>query len=320
MSTQPFPDRSVWVEGAPEPVATAGASGPLAGLRLAVKDLFDVKGRVTGAGNPDWRGEQTPAGQDASAVAVLRAAGACFVGKTQTDELAYSLNGANMHYGTPLNPAAPDRLPGGSSSGSAVAVAQGEADIGLGTDTGGSIRVPASYNGLFGLRPSHGVMATEGLVPLAPPFDTVGWLCRDLATLGAVAETLLPGAPVEADSDLQLLLPEGAPAELAHRMTRYLPERPTGSIGLTQAWLSHVSQTFRVLQGRAIWRTHGDWITRCQPRARIGGCSHAPARRAGAEAIRRSGRRVFALPVAGDIHPSGYPHPVVGFQVVEKAL
>src|SRR5690606_37246293 len=166
-------------------------TGPLAGLRLAVKDLFDVAGMPTGAGNPRWLETHEAPDADAEAVARLRAAGASLVGKTITDELAWSLNGSNAHYGTPDNPAAPGRLPGGSSSGSASAVASGLADIGLGTDTGGSIRVPASYCGLFGLRPTHGRVPLEGAVPLAASFDTAGVFTRDAATLRKASETLL---------------------------------------------------------------------------------------------------------------------------------
>lgn len=167
---------------------------PLTGMRLAVKDLFHMAGLPTSAGNPSWLATHPVPTKTASSVARLLAHGAQFCGKTITDELAYSLNGQNQHYGTPCNPITPERLPGGSSSGSAVAVAAGLADIGLGTDTGGSIRVPASYQGLFGLRPTHGVVAADGLVPLAPAFDTVGWLTRQLNQLIAVADVMLPSS------------------------------------------------------------------------------------------------------------------------------
>src|SRR4029077_4269094 len=121
----------------------------------------------------------------------LLAAGAHCVGKTVTDELAFSLIGENHFYGTPLNPAAPGRVPGGSSSGSASAVACGLADFALGTDTGGSVRVPASNCGLFGLRPSPGMISVAGVMPFAPTFDTVVVLTRDADVLARVAGTLL---------------------------------------------------------------------------------------------------------------------------------
>src|SRR4029079_18079033 len=130
--------------------------GPLAGLTFAVKDIFDVAGYVTGCGNPEKRAESKPARAHAPVVAALLGAGARFVGKTHTAELAFSLDGRNEHYGTPINPAAPGRVPGGSSSGSAPAVAAGLVDIALGSDTGGSIRGPGSFCGLIGLRTTFG--------------------------------------------------------------------------------------------------------------------------------------------------------------------
>src|SRR5262245_14511538 len=149
-------------------------SGPLDGLRVAVKDLIDVAGHRTGCGNPRWLETHPPAVAHAVAVEVLLAAGARLVGKTITDELAFSIVGENAHYGTPLNPAAPDRVPGGSSSGSASAVACGLVDFALGTDTGGSVRVPASNCGIWGWRPTHGLVSVAGVVPFAPTLDTVG--------------------------------------------------------------------------------------------------------------------------------------------------
>ena len=131
-------------------------TGPLATLSLAVKDVFHIKGHPTGAGNPDWLRTHPVAGTTAPAVQRLLDAGAHIVGKTHTDELAYSLNGENVHYGTPVNPNAAGRIPGGSSSGSAAAVAGGLVDFAIGTDCGGSVRLPASYCGIFGFRPTHG--------------------------------------------------------------------------------------------------------------------------------------------------------------------
>lgn len=162
----------------------AGSShGPLKGMGFAAKDLFDVAGTRTGAGNPDFLADAPVATKHAPAVAALLEEGADLVGKTVTDELAFSLSGTNVHYGTPNNPVAPGRVPGGSSSGSASAVACGLADFALGTDTGGSVRVPASYCGLYGLRPTHGRISVEGVVPLARSFDTVGLLATDGAVL-----------------------------------------------------------------------------------------------------------------------------------------
>jgi len=166
-------------------------SGPLGGLSFAVKDLIDIDGHITGCGNPTWRRTHPPASVNAVCVDQLLEAGARCVGKTVTDELAFSLLGENHFYGTPLNPRAPGRVPGGSSSGSASAVARGLVDFALGTDTGGSVRVPANNCGVWGLRPSHGFVSVAGVNAFAPTFDTVGVLARNAQVLARVAETLL---------------------------------------------------------------------------------------------------------------------------------
>jgi amidase len=171
-------------------VAPTG-SGELDGLRFAVKDLVDVAGYRTGRGNPTWLASAVPASVSAVCVEQLLAAGATCVGKTITDELAYSLLGENHHYGTPLNPAAPDRVPGGSSSGSASAVACGLVDFAVGTDTGGSVRVPASNCGIWGWRPTFGTVSVAGVMPLAPSFDTVGILAREVETMRAAGRVLV---------------------------------------------------------------------------------------------------------------------------------
>ena len=170
-------------------------SGPLDGLQFAVKDLIDVAGMKTGCGNPSWRDSHPPAVVHAICVEQLLRAGARCVGKTILDELAFSLIGENHFYGTPLNPAAPDRIPGGSSSGSASAVAFGLVDFALGTDTGGSVRVPASNCGIYGFRPSHGFISVAGVNPFAPTFDTVGVFARDVEVFAQVAEVLLAWEP-----------------------------------------------------------------------------------------------------------------------------
>jgi Asp-tRNA(Asn)/Glu-tRNA(Gln) amidotransferase A subunit family amidase len=193
----PAVNGSVWrVVGSPLVPPYAGAQpGPsaraLGGMTVAVKDLYDVAGFTVGAGVPEFLAEASAASSDADAVAVLRSAGAAVQGIAQTDEFAYSIAGRNVHYGTPPNPAVAGAIPGGSSSGPATAVSLGQATIGLATDTAGSIRVPASYQGLWGIRTTHGSVSTRGLLPLAPSFDTVGWLTRSAATLRAVAKVTL---------------------------------------------------------------------------------------------------------------------------------
>ena len=173
-------------------VALDGAvDGPLRGTTFGVKDLYHIAGHRTGFGNPTWLETHPAADHTATAVRRLLDAGARMVGKTQTDELAYSLNGENRHYGTPQNPNAPARIPGGSSSGSASAVAGGLVDFALGSDTGGSVRVPASYCGVLGMRVSHGAVPLDGVIAFAPSFDTVGWFARDAALFERVGRVLL---------------------------------------------------------------------------------------------------------------------------------
>ncbi len=169
-------------------------TGPLAGATIAVKDNIDVAGLATTAGNPQFAAQRALPQVSAPVVETLIAAGALVVGKTIMDEFAYGADGVNAHYGTPANPAAPGRTCGGSSCGSASAVAAGLASIGLGTDTGGSTRIPPAATGLFGLRPTHGRVSAAGVVPLAPSFDTVGWMTRDAALLERVTHVLLPSA------------------------------------------------------------------------------------------------------------------------------
>lgn len=200
----PYP--AVPVENAPD--------GPLSGLTLAVKDLFDVRGYRTGCGCPLKLAAATEAETTAPAVQRLLDAGARFVGKTHTDELAWALYGMNAHFGTPVNPKAPDRIPGGSSSGSAVAVAAGMADIAIGTDTGGSVRAPSSFCGIWGLRPSHGRVPLEGAMALAPSYDTAGLFARDGATLLKAARALMEDDPVPLPEMPDLLWPADMVSQL----------------------------------------------------------------------------------------------------------
>jgi amidase len=260
---------------APQPHIAGRAAGPLAGLTFAAKDIFDVAGFVTGCGNPDWAKGHAPAARHAPAVAALLDAGAELVGKTVTDELAYSLNGQNFHYGTPTNVNAPGRIPGGSSSGSAAAVAGGLADTALGSDTGGSVRIPAGYCGLFGIRPTHGRITLDGVMPLAPSFDTVGWFARDAATLRRVGSVLL-GSEGRAERWQRLLLPEDAfalalpagqkaLAPLVKRLSQRLapPEKMlAGGTDTLTDWMWR----FRHIQAREIMQTLGPWIAEAQPR------------------------------------------------------
>lgn len=256
-------------------IRLAGAAdGPLAGLTLAVKDIYDIAGHVTGCGNPDWLATHGPAERTAPAVLTLLAAGASVVGKTITDELAFSLNGENFHYGTPLNSAAPDRIPGGSSSGSASAVAGGLADFALGSDTGGSVRGPASFCGIYGLRPSHGAISLDGIMPLAPSFDTVGWFARSAERLAQVGDVLLPpGSDAEPrrvfrlEASFELMLPGARDAveQAAARVTEALAVDPV-PLAVDPADLTQWLPSFQALQWREIWQSHGAWVTQTKPR------------------------------------------------------
>lgn len=175
----------------PLDIVTA-TEGVLSGVTFVAKDLFDIAGYPTGAGNPDWLRTHGPASSTAEAVSQLLSAGAHLVGKSLTDELAFSLDGINFHYGTPLNPQFEDRIPGGSSSGSTSAAAAGLVQFGLGTDTVGSARVPAAYCGIYGIRTTHGAISLSGAVPLGRSFDTVGWCARDAEMMKRVGQVLLP--------------------------------------------------------------------------------------------------------------------------------
>ncbi|KAF0891543.1 hypothetical protein E2562_010539 [Oryza meyeriana var. granulata] len=191
----------------PLPSSSSQQQLPLHGLTFAIKDIFDIAGRVTGFGNPDWARTHAPAAATSPVVLATLAAGATSLGTTVMDEMAYSINGENAHYGTPTNPRAPGRVPGGSSSGSAVAVAANLVDFSLGTDTGGSVRVPAAYCGIFGLRPSHGLVSAENVIPMAQMFDTVGWFARDLSTLSRVNKVLLPLSDDAVKQPTQVTIP-----------------------------------------------------------------------------------------------------------------
>jgi len=254
------------------------AEGALTRTTFAVKDLFDVAGHITGAGNPDWHRTHAQAQNNAAAVALLLHAGARLVAKTCTDELAYSLDGINIHYGTPSNPQAPNRIPGGSSSGSASVVGSGAVDFALGTDTSGSIRVPAAYCGLYSMRPTEGSISTRGVIPLAPSYDTVGWLANDAQTLSSVGETLLaqPGEFSRQEQPCsKLLFLENAFA-IAHQdlaphlvqSCKCLKERFTDNASVSLAGeksLESWSAAYRILQAAEVWQTFGRWITETKP-------------------------------------------------------
>jgi amidase len=198
------PDHALVPHSLTEPLA-GSAAGPLAGLTFMVKDLFAIAGRKVGNGNPKFYEHATPASETAPVIARLLNAGASCTGITICDEFFYSVLGANAHYGQPVNPRAPRHVTGGSSCGAASAVASAICDFALGSDTGGSIRVPASFTGLYGLRPSFGRIATRGATPMAPSYDTIGFLAREAELFRTIGRVLLDGRRVEAKVERLLL-------------------------------------------------------------------------------------------------------------------
>ncbi|MDE1903311.1 MAG: amidase, partial [Alphaproteobacteria bacterium] len=256
----------------PQPIHGA-ARGPLAGLSCAIKDMFDVKGERAGGGNPTWLATARPARRHAEAVRRILAAGATIIGKTVCDEFFFSVTGANAHYGTPVNPHAPDRLPGGSSSGSAVAVAAGACDFALGSDTGGSVRVPAAFNGVYGLRPSHGRVSAVGAMPMAPSFDCVGWFAATPGIFARVGPVLLGGKGRRAPIRRVLMATDAwaqADIEVAEALRDFLARADallpaTDDVVVAPAGTAAWRDAFRVIQGREIWAAYGKWLERHRP-------------------------------------------------------
>lgn len=272
-------DRSIW-RTVGDPLFQGAWEGPLEGLTVAVKDLFAIRGYRIGAGNPSYLDSAKAETRTAPAVRDLLRGGASLRGIARTDEFAYSIAGDNAHFGTPPNAAVPGALPGGSSSGPASAVANGQADIGLATDTAGSVRIPASYQGLWGLRTTHDLVPRQGLLPLAQSFDTVGWLTRDGETLQRVADWCLsydssastesaagqrgedlPGRLVVPAEVLAAASPETVSAFEA--FLRELEERgavdaPVERVSIGE--LASYQEPFRIVQGAEAWRNNRPWL------------------------------------------------------------
>jgi amidase len=272
-------------------------SGRLSGLGFAVKDLFDVAGAVTTFGNPDWASTHAPAAATAPVVTALLQAGARLLGKTKTVELAYGLTGENVWQGTPVNPRAPTRFPGGSSCGSAAAVAGGLADFALGSDTGGSVRIPASYCGLFGIRPSFGAVSLAGACALAPSLDTCGWFARSASVLAGVGDVLLPGGAEGIEGPL-LRIEEAwvnAQPEVAEALRPALEklEQIRGraiAVQLAPEGIDSIFDHFRTVQAEEAWATHGNWIEAVKPRFGPGIAERFAAAKATDAAVAAPGR------------------------------
>ncbi|PMO63451.1 amidase [Vibrio breoganii] len=261
-------DISLYCQQGPFQIAPSH-QGALDGYSFVFKDLFDVDGFTTGAGNPTWLATHPKAQSTSPIIESLLEQGASCVGRVQTDELAYSLNGTNVHYGTPVNLLAPECIPGGSSSGSAVAVALGHADFAIGTDTGGSVRVPASYCGLYGLRPTLGALSLKHCFELSKSFDTAGLFARDLTLMKTVFEALNQEQQQANQIDtlcldqdiakflskerLQMLTKWCESAGISIKSVRFLAD-----IGLD---LASLSLMFRTIQGFEIIQTHDKWLS-----------------------------------------------------------
>ena len=253
----------------------AGPEGrPLSDLKYAAKDIFDVAGFVTGGGNPDWKATQPPADQHAWIVETLLNAGATMVGKTHTDELTRGILGENAHYGTPINSRALGRVPGGSSSGSAAAVAGGLVDFALGSDTGGSVRIPASFCGLWGLRPTHDRIPLEGILKQASSYDTIGWFTRDATTYAQVAQIVFQTS-IPDSSPARIIIAQDLFDEADENVSAALlpiAEEIAAMVGssttvkLAPNGLAEWSAQQNVLQSKEAWDTVKDWVDQVNPR------------------------------------------------------
>ena len=324
-----FANLDVHVPGAPD--------GPLSGMTFAAKDIFDVAGHVTGGGNPDWERTHGPAERTAPAVQALLDEGATLVGKTHTDELTRGIMGTNPHYGTPVNPAAPGRVPGGSSSGSASAVAGGVVDFALGSDTGGSVRMPSSFCGLYGIRPTHDRISLEGVLPQAASFDTVGWFAHDAVTFERVGRVLLQSTS-SGDKPVRLLIAEdlfegvgedvlSALQPIVDTIGEMIGDQSTERVATEDIdeWMEHQ----RFLQMREAWDTQKTWIEETNPRVAfevairyLNGMSVTDDQVAASNVVRQEVRsRVYGLLADGAIMcfpTSPAPAPLPDMPVPER--
>lgn len=326
-------------------VSVAGAPGGLlAGLRFAVKDVYDVAGRVACCGNPDWLATHAPAQTTAPSVQRLLDAGADLAGMTITEELVMGMTGENPFYGAPVNVNAPGRVSGGSSSGSAAAVAAGLVDFALGSDTGGSVRVPASFCGIYGIRPTSGRIPLDGVMPFAPSLDAVGWFARDAALMRRVGAVILdPGAGAAAPGRFRVATDAFAvvDADVRDALGPAI-ERVAALLGPAEpvamadgADLQEWNDLIAVYREGEGWRSHRDWIERCHPKLSENGAKRmqigaaitdadiaaADEKRAAVRARMAdllSGGAVLAVPAAPGIAPRRGGGPATHWQVVGR--
>ena len=266
--------RSCFVPHDIEAPIKGAANGPLAGLNAVVKDMYDIAGERTGCGSPEWLATHPPATRNCPPVQKILDAGATITGKTICDEFFYSVTGANAHYGTPVNVRAPGRMPGGSSAGSAAACGAGLCDFALGSDTGGSVRVPASFNGIYGLRPTHDRIEHSGVADMAPTFDVPGWFAATPGVFRKVGLVLLDDRRVTAKIERVVMLEDAfAQAEepvadllrtTLEFMSDELPEMVHGKIAPDgfDPW----REAFRIVQAYETWQTFGNFVTTHRPK------------------------------------------------------
>ena len=253
-----------------QPYIAGETNKPLSNFSFGIKDIFDVAGFPTAFGSPDWLNTHPVATQTAPAVLDLVQQGATLVGKTHTDELTYSILGINAHYGTPTNPNYPNRIPGGSSSGSAVSVAGKLVDFAIGSDTGGSVRTPASFCGIYGMRPTHGRISLENARPLAKSFDTLGWFARDPEILFEVGKSLLKeelkpntqAIEVLAPKQAWEVVPDGLRRLALERVQEIFVRNTVVNKDLPSLDLKAWANTFSIIQASEIWQEHGAWASR----------------------------------------------------------
>ncbi|HET7190586.1 MAG TPA: amidase [Pseudolabrys sp.] len=250
------------------------ASGPLAGLSAVVKDMYDIAGERTGCGNPDWLATHAPATRNCPPVQKILDAGATITGKTICDEFFYSVSGANAHYGTPVNVRAPGRLPGGSSAGSAAACGAGLCDFALGSDTGGSVRIPASFNGIYGLRPTHERIEHSGVADMAPSFDVPGWFAATPGVFRKIGAVLLDSARVRAKIERVVILEdafaqaETPVADLLRTLVEFMSDDLPGMVHgkIAPDGFDPWREAFRIVQAYETWQTFGGFVGQQKPK------------------------------------------------------
>ena len=269
----PRPSQSMFVPHDLKQPIFGRSEGPLTGLSIVVKDMYDIAGERAGGGSPAWLADREPAKYHSAVVQAVLDAGATIIGKTVCDEFLYSVTGANAHYGTPLNPRAPDRIPGGSSSGSAAACAAGCCDIAIGSDTGGSVRIPAALCGVYGIRVSQGRMDMSGAMAMAPSFDSAGWFASSPGIFSLAAKALLTGTGDQREISHVVVLQdafENADTAVAALCQTFLKAASKALPSTTAAQIAGNRidtwrEAMRITQAFETWKSYGPFLLRTRP-------------------------------------------------------